>query len=53
MDSALACCAGGPGSIPADGKGNVGNIQMLFPSRYKVVKEMEPDTKIEWSSVSI
>ena len=37
MDSALACCAGGPGSIPAVGKSNFCNIQMVSPSRYKVV----------------
>ena len=31
MDSALACCAGGPGSIPTNGIfGSSCNIQMIF-----------------------
>ena len=37
MNSALACCAGGPGSIPTVGKRKKScNIQMCF-SRHKVV----------------
>ena len=37
MDSALACCAGGPGSIPAIGKSNVQDSNGFSPSWYKVV----------------
>ena len=38
MDSAFACCAGGPGSIPAVGICKSCYIQMVFsPSRHKVV----------------
>ena len=47
MDSALACCAGGPGSIPAVGKSIVCNIQMVFLPlgiRWQD-KIMEPDTR--------
>ena len=39
MDSALACCAGGPGLIPAVGKSNV-CLQYsdgFSPSQFKVV----------------
>ena len=37
MDSALSCCAGGPGSIPASAKSGF-NIQMIFlPLRSKAV----------------
>ena len=49
MDSALACCAGSPGSIPAIRIGGSScNIQMIFlPLRYNVAgKKVEPDTTI-------
>ena len=36
MDSALACCAGSPGFIPAIGK-SVKNWDDFIPSRRKVV----------------
>ena len=46
MDSALACCAGGPGSIPTNG---IFWVELQYsddfsPSRSKVVGKMEPDT---------
>ena len=55
MDSSLACCAGGPGSIPAIGKSNVCcNFQMVFsPSRFKVVGKKQNQTPDKWSSVSM
>ena len=37
MDSALACCAGGPGLIPTVGKSNVQYSDGFSPSWYKVV----------------
>ena len=32
MDSVVACCAGGPGSIPAVGVAKQGAFQMVFLS---------------------
>ena len=37
MDSALACCAGGPGSIPAIGIVELQYSDDFSPSRSKVV----------------
>ena len=48
MDRALACFAGGPGSIPAAGKSNVqysNGFSLLVQGGR--LKEIEPDTKIE------
>ena len=39
MDNALACCAGGLGSIPAVGKSNMQYSDGFSPSLYKVVGE--------------
>ena len=39
MDSALACCAGGPGLNPVVGKSNVQYSDGFSPSWYKVVGE--------------
>ena len=42
MDSVLACCAGGPGSIPTDGKSNKAT-QMFFSLGIRwLVEKMEP-----------
>ena len=42
MDSVLACCAGGPGSIPTVGKSNTA-IQMVFSLGIRwLVEKLEP-----------
>ena len=45
MDSALTCCAGGPGLIPAVDKSKNCNILMVFPPYMVVGRKMEPDTR--------
>ena len=47
MDSALACCAGGPGSIPTNGIFGLScNIAMIFLRLGLRWLVMEPDTII-------
>ena len=55
MDSALPCCAGSPGSIPVVSKSNVQHLDGFLPlgKRWWLKNEMEPDTKIEQSSISM
>ena len=44
MDSALACCAGGPGLIPTVGETKQEAVQMVFLSAKGGRLKMEPDT---------
>ena len=53
MDSALACCTGSPGSIPALDKSIVQYSDGFSPSRYKVVGTENGAVTLRSISISI
>ena len=53
MDSALACCTGGLGSIPAVGKSNVQYSKGFSPSWYQVVGQENGAMRLRSIRVSI